>query len=177
MFLLGAYPSALHVAWRPPARKPVRAMAVDNEPTPFWNGADEDERIAQWKAAVGSRDGEWGEVTGVGDLNGSSGTWVDDNVLAPLGVGRDAACITDCIDTYFASEGGAARVADTCVPFVKTVGLPVPRLAPHPSEGAIVDGAPHALRLLDLELAQGHVAVPERDRGLRGAARVHGFLW
>ena len=85
VFILGAYPSALHVAWRPPRGKPIRAMAVDNEPVPFWNGHDEDDHVARWKAAVGFRDVEWGGVTRVGDLNGSSGLWVDNNVLGPLG--------------------------------------------------------------------------------------------
>lgn len=40
VFVLGAYPSALHVEWTPPSpHRPVRALAVDNEPEPFWNGA------------------------------------------------------------------------------------------------------------------------------------------
>jgi len=131
MFILGAYPSALHVAWRPPAGKPVRAMAVDNEPVPFWNGEREGEYIAQWKAAVGFRAGEWGTVAAAGKLNGSSGIWVDDNVLAPLGAGRDDVCISDCLDTYFSSDDGAARVADTYQPFAEGTGLPPARLAGH----------------------------------------------
>jgi hypothetical protein len=36
VFVLGAYPSALHVGWRPPEGKPIRAMVVDNEPEQFW---------------------------------------------------------------------------------------------------------------------------------------------
>lgn len=138
LFILGAYPSALHVAWRPPAGKPIRAMAVDNEPVPFWNDRDEDERVTRWKAEVGFRDGEWGEVRGVGDLNGSSGHWVDTNVLGPLGASRDDACITDCIDLYFSSSGGAARIADTYKPFAERAGLPAVTLLAHPSENDIV---------------------------------------
>jgi hypothetical protein len=49
VFVLGAYPSALHVRWTPPAgagHKPVQALAVDNEPWPFWDGGDERERVA-----------------------------------------------------------------------------------------------------------------------------------
>src|SRR5215212_6481198 len=35
MFVLGAYPSALHVRWRPPQGegRVVQALAVDNEPS------------------------------------------------------------------------------------------------------------------------------------------------
>jgi hypothetical protein len=139
LFILGAYPSALHVAWRPPTGKPIKAMAVDNEPEPFWNGQNEAEHIARWKKAVKFREGEWGEFTGVGPLNGSSGSWVDDKVLAPLGATRDGACITDCVDTYFASDGLAARVTDTYAPFATRVGLPAARLGAHPSENTIVE--------------------------------------
>jgi hypothetical protein len=40
VLVLGAYPSALHVRWSPPAGygRPVTALPVDNEPTPFWDG-------------------------------------------------------------------------------------------------------------------------------------------
>src|SRR5438552_3616039 len=58
LFVLGAYPSALHVRWAPPAGqgRVVRALAVDNEPRPFWNGADQEERVLHWQRAVGWRD-------------------------------------------------------------------------------------------------------------------------
>lgn len=138
VFILGAYPSALRVIWRPPTGRRIQALAVDNEPVPFWNGHGEEQYIATWKAAVGFRDGEWGKVAGVGDLNGSSGAWVDDNVLAPLRVRRDDACITDVVNTYCSSTGGGARIDDTYAPFAKRVGLPAARLAEHPSEDSIV---------------------------------------
>jgi hypothetical protein len=113
-------------------------MVVDNEPEPFWNGEGEENYIARWKKAVGFRHEEWGEVAGVGNLNGSSGPWVDDNVLEPLKAGHDEVFITDCVDTYFASNEGAKRIANSYMPFAKLNGLRVPDLAPHPSEGAIV---------------------------------------
>jgi hypothetical protein len=141
VFILGAYPSALHIAWRPPTGKPIKAMAIDNEPVAFWSGAGEEKYIAAWKKTVGFRDGEWGAVAGVGQLNGSSGKWVEENVLAPVGAGRDDACITDVLNTYFSSTGGAGRVADTYAPFAARVGLPAARLANHPSENIIVEQA------------------------------------
>jgi uracil-DNA glycosylase len=129
-------------------------MAVDNEPVPFWNGRDEDDHVARWKAAVGFRDGEWGEVAGVGALNGSSGDWVDVNVLQPLGAGREEACITDCVDLYFSSNDGATRVRDTYLPFAERVGLPRAQLSAHPSENDIVkQGVEHHRERLLRELA------------------------
>jgi hypothetical protein len=49
LFVLGAYSSALHVRWTPPEQtklRRIKALAVDNEPEPFWTGDDEPERIA-----------------------------------------------------------------------------------------------------------------------------------
>lgn len=113
VFVLGAYPSALHVRWTPPRPyRAVTALAVDNEPTPFWDGADQEARIESWKSAVRWA-AAWGAVAPVGALNGPSGAWVADRVLRPLGVARGEAWITDCLDTYRASTGAAARLADT----------------------------------------------------------------
>jgi hypothetical protein len=75
--ILGAYPSALHVAWTPPrGYKPVQALAVDNEPEVFWDGSDEPERIDAWQAAVAFRP-ERGRIAIAPRLNGSSGQWLD----------------------------------------------------------------------------------------------------
>jgi hypothetical protein len=170
VFILGAYPSALHVAWRLPEGRPIRAMAVDNEPVPFWNGEREDEYIAQWKTAVGFGNKEWGEIASAGKLNGSSGIWVDENILAPLGAGRDDACITDCLDTYFSSEDGAARVADTYQPFAEKAGLPLARLALHPSEDTIAEQGVrlHRGRLLrELSQAAPDIVVTLGNAALR----------
>jgi len=35
LFVLGAYPSALHVRWTAPDGASIAAMPVDNEPEPF----------------------------------------------------------------------------------------------------------------------------------------------
>jgi hypothetical protein len=137
VFILGAYPSALHVSWRAPTGEPIHALAVDNEPLPFWSGDGEDAYITRWKALVGFRDGDWGRIAGVGRSNGSSGRWVDDKVLIPLKARRDDAWITDCLDTYFSSERGAAAVAERYSPFAVRAGLPAASLAVHPTESTI----------------------------------------
>jgi hypothetical protein len=151
VFVLGAYPSALHVRWTPPARSglgPVRALAVDNEPEPFWDGADDADRVGAWQAEWASD--EYGSFAPAGRLNGSSGRWVDAHVLEPLAARRDEVWFTDCLDTYRGSHGQAKRIADTYMPFAEQVALPESLLGEHPSEKAIVreclDG--HRERLL-----------------------------
>ena len=166
--VLGAYPSALHVEWcPPPPYKRIAALAVDDEPTPFWNGADEAARIERWSQAVGFRP-SWGTVRGVGRLNGSSGLWVERDVLQPLGVTRDEVWITDALDTYRASTGQGKRIADTYEPFAETIGLPSAVLPVHPDEGDIVaEAVAQQLGRLRDEL---RVAVPELVVTLGNAA-------
>ena len=172
LFILGAYPSALHVAWTPPPGKgkPVKAVAVDNEPEPFWTGTDQDERVAAWTKAVGFIEGKHGRVSPVGELNGSSGCWVDDNVLRPLKVGRSDAWITDCLDTYRCSEALAKRLEDTYSEFAVEAGLPASVLSPHPGEDEIVAEAlqEHRQRLLqELEAARPSMVVTLGNAALR----------
>lgn len=144
IFLLGAYPSALHVEWTPPEPwKPVRALPVDDEPTPFWDGTDEADRVRSWATRIGFAPA-WGSVRPVGALNGSSGVWVRDMVLAALGAAHADAWVSDCLDTYRASTGATHRLDDTYAPFARSAGLLGTRIGAHPSEDAIVD---EALRL------------------------------
>jgi uracil-DNA glycosylase len=139
VFVLGAYPSALHVQWTPPqGYKRIRAIAVDNEPEPFWNGEGEEERIERWKRAVKFDPAVMGEVRTAGSLNGRSGRWVEENVLEPLGVGKGDAWITDALDTYRCSAALAARLLDTYDEFAMRAGLPGARLPRHPDEKQII---------------------------------------
>lgn len=176
LFILGAYPSALHVGWNPPgSAKPIRAVAVDNEPEPFWTGERELGFIEEWKRVIGFRD-EWGSVSGCGKLNGSSGSWVEKKVLAPLDVRRSSAWITDCLDTYFESDTAARRLdAQELLSVLGDCGIPGRQHRPHPLEGAIVQEAKqqHRERLLG-ELLE---AEPELVVTLGNAAqRVFGSL-
>lgn len=107
LFVLGVYPSALHVRWQPPDGRPIGALAVDDEPTVFWDGADAKERIEDWKKAV-DWSPSWGTVGGAGG-NGSSGRHVVDHVLTPLGVSADRVHFTDCLPTYFVKDGAGSQ--------------------------------------------------------------------
>ena len=178
VFLLGAYPSALHVEWNAPAPfKGVKALAVDNEPVPFWTGTDEAERIEGWKARVGWRE-DWGTVGPVGPLNGSSGLWVEQKVLSPLKASRAETWITDCLDTYRFSHGQQDVVTEKFTTFAAKLGLPwegVPRELQHPSEDDIVREAAeqHHKRLMtELRTAVPQLVVTLGNAALRVFARL-----
>jgi hypothetical protein len=175
LFVLGAYPSALHIRWtgppEPDAKRPVsiRALPVDNEPTPFWIGDDETEQIGKWKQRVDWTD-EWGVAEPVGHLNGSSGRWIDECVLQPLGHTRSEAHITDCLDTYRASDAVARAIEERFAPFCERHDLERSRLAAHPSESGIVKEAldSHAARLRsELSTAQPELIVTLGNAALR----------
>ena len=87
LLVLGAYPSALHASWRPPAGsglKPVRAVPVADEPSPFWDGRDAQQRVADWVAAFGIVASRHGSFATPERLNGPSGAWVTGELLEPL---------------------------------------------------------------------------------------------
>lgn len=177
VFVLGAYPSALHVRWVPPddsGLKPIRALAVDNEPWPFWDGNDERDRIEVWSEQW--FDDRCGTVAPAGSLNGSSGRWVRDQVLRPLGARPDDVWITDCLDTYRASDGQRRRIVDTYDALADEFGLPTAMLGEHPDEDQIVREALDTQRqrlLRELEVVSPEVIVTLG----RAAARVlHAIL-
>ena len=140
LVVLGVYPSALHIRWTLPDRSAsVSALAVDDEPTVFWDGNDAAERIAQWQAAVGWRDA-WGTV-GAAAGNGSSGRHVVDHVLAPLRVAPEAVHFTDCLPIYFVKSGPRSqgdRIRSVYGPFAAAGGLASAELPPRPSTADLV---------------------------------------
>jgi uracil-DNA glycosylase len=178
LFLLGAYPSALHVEWKPPAPfQRIAALAVDNEPEPFWTGKDEEARIEAWRAAVGWK-AEWGTFGPVGPLNGSSGQWLDERLLKPLRTTRAETWITDCLDTYRFSHGQQKAVTERFEPFASKKGLDwkgVPPELEHPDEDAIVKQTieQHQKRLLgELKTAAPRLVVTLGNAALRVFARL-----
>lgn len=144
-------------------------MPVDDEPVPFWDGSDEDARLEAWKTAV-SFDPAWGSVGRVARLNGSSGLWVVKHVLEPLRAGWSETWVTDCLDTYHASTGASARVADTYRPFAEAFRLRPAVLKGHPNETAVVREAlaNHRARLLsELRSAKPELVVTLGNAALR----------
>lgn len=139
-FVLGAYPSGLHVAWQPPPgyRSLVRALIVDNEPMPFWDGSDVEHRTAKWLQDVGWDD-SWGSIRCAPWHNGPSGKRLATHILEPLHLTRDQVCITDCLNSSRLNPGQATRVADTYTPAAEALNLPECTLEPVPAgEAGIV---------------------------------------
>ena len=150
-FILGAYPSALHIRWTlpdlgklklpPDPANQIKAIAVENEPEPFWSGGENEKKlIADWKQAVGWKE-SWGKAEPAGALNGSSGVWVDDKVIKPICKNRASVWITDSLDTYRCSSALAKRIENTYKPFAERLSLPMANLLRHPSENEIVEEA------------------------------------
>ncbi len=157
LFVLGVYPSALHVHWDAPAWarstlgiKGIGAVAVDDEPTVFWDGADGSARVDALRAAVGFADGDedgcWGKVRPAG--NGTSGVSAAAAVLQPLGVLPSEAWFTDALDRFFVKRatGGATRqqadaIDQEYAPFADALGLAKSSLPLRPSPDALVSQA------------------------------------
>jgi hypothetical protein len=150
--VLGVYPSALHVRWTPPAWAehiegvaPIGALAVDDEPTVFWDGRSpsEAELVERWMRHVGFRPGDapgdWGHVRPAG--NGTSGRPVAERVLRPLGITPDQATFSDCVNTYFVKGGRGSQGAswrERFEPFAAEAGLAAPTIPARPAVDDLV---------------------------------------
>ncbi len=146
-FVLGVYPSALHVQWRLPAwahekagKSVIGSLAISDEPEVFWDGAGAERLVAEWKARVGFRDGDgpsqWGQVFAAG--NGTSGRPVRDHVLVPLGLDPVDVWFTDVVNTYFVKtgkgqQGAAVGLFNTVAPHMDLAEARLPA-RPTPAE-------------------------------------------
>jgi hypothetical protein len=154
LFVLGVYPSALHARWRRPDGAVVAALAVDDEPAVFWDGADAAARIDRWRELVGWSPA-WGS-TGAVPGNGSSGRHVLEHVLRPLGVPAGRTHFTDCLPTYFVKRGSSSQTAairKVYDPFAARHGLPLADLPERPApkdlvRRAVAEEGPHLARQL-----------------------------
>ena len=97
IFILGAYSSALHAMWRFGAggSDRVQALAIANEPEPFWDGTDQLHLIARHRPP-------FGELL-LTPQNGPSGTALRDKYLIPLDIDAPRCWITDVVNTYFST--------------------------------------------------------------------------
>jgi hypothetical protein len=132
-FVLGVYPSALHVQWTHPEAR-VAALAVAPEPWPFWPGDDQEDRVHAWQAEVGWQE-EWGTARPVGRLNGSSGQAAAERVLKPLGVNFDGVWTTDALPFFHVHRGAETQgdaMSTRYDPFAAKRNLPRHRLPTRP---------------------------------------------
>ena len=141
-FVLGVYPSALHIRWSGPEQR-IAALAVAEEPWPFWTGEDEVERVEQWRRAVGWLP-EWGSTEPAGRLNGSSGQAVRDGILHPLGLTQDQVWLSDALPFFHVHRGSGTQgdaMSGRYDPFARTHGLPLHQLPDRPSTGQLIQRA------------------------------------
>lgn len=173
VFVIGAYPSALHARWIPPegsTLRQVKALPVADEPSPFWNGTDASDLVREWIATNDFDPATHGSFFPAPKFNGTSGKWVDDRVLEPLGATRESTWITDCLDTYRLSNGARKALTDTYDPARSRYGWPAWRLRPHPSEDEVVQesGSWHKDRLrVELATCRPELVVTLGNAALR----------
>lgn len=119
--IIGTYPSALHVSWRVPsyltkklpatATGRVASLAVDVEPTVFWDGEDADRRVEQWKESVGFVEGD--DPGSHGRLspatNGPSGVGLMDGYIRALPFRLEDTAFVDVYPVYFVKRGSTGR--------------------------------------------------------------------
>jgi uracil-DNA glycosylase len=115
----------------------VKALPVADEPSPFWNGDDAPTYVKTWIAAQDFDPATHGTFAPAPKFNGTSGQWVDTNVIAALGCTRADTWITDCLDTYRLSNGAHKALDDTYDSARARYGWPVWHLRGHPSEDEV----------------------------------------
>jgi uracil-DNA glycosylase len=184
-FVLGVYPSALHVRWSREG-KTVQALAVDVEPTVFWDGADAVERVAAWKEAIGFRP-EWGAVASAG--NGTSGDRLNTQILDPLGVDEADVWFSDLVPWFFVKKRSGASgprqqleaIQEDYAPFAAREGLPEAKLPERLPIAKLVSYAvaerrEHIRRELLASETRVLITLGEEPRSVveRIADRVHG---
>lgn len=172
-FVLGAYPSAVHVEWMPPSGlgRRVRALPVDNEPYPFWDGSGMDHFVERWRTEHFRP--EWGEVRPT-SFNGSSGREIQSRWLAPLDIAPDQAFITDCLDTSMMSNGVESALNAVYRPLGDRLGLPDVDMKPHPSESAIVRDAQRERLARQIAASDARTVVTLGNAAARVVAEMSG---
>lgn len=193
--VVGVYPSAWHVTWTAPAhlvaagaRGKVNALAVDVEPTVFWNGdgADFGTRLASWQHESGFVEGD--HPGGHGRLsrtspptNGSSGLKVEQRYLAPLGIAPDETAFTDICPVFFVKHGSGERreqgdaIAAEFDGIARHLGHQPSSLPRRPSPAALVRMAVDEFKqrlIADLEAADAPVVITLGEEVLQALRRI-----
>jgi hypothetical protein len=121
VLIIGVYPSAVPARWIGADGRSIRAVAVADEPEPFWTGHSAETKIATVAATVPAQAGRIELAKG---HNGRSGQALDELVLAPLALTRDQIRVADIDNRYMANPSQQAAVARAYVPLVERGMLP-----------------------------------------------------
>ena len=152
VLVVGVYPSAFHVAWSPPLaldrrapearRRPlISSLAVDVEPTVFWNGIRPSpaDVFDAWMAASEFDHGAHGMVRP--GVNGPSGAGLIAEFLGPLRVDAARCAFTDAVPWFFVksdAKGQGAAIRDRFAPVAEVLGVHVGSLPPRPTRRNLV---------------------------------------
>ncbi len=117
--VIGTYPSALHVGWRPPAYVTmpdgssgrVASLAIDVEPTVFWDGTEADRLVAEWSARVGFVEGNEPGAHGIltTATNGPSGSGLTEKYFPALPFTVEDTAFLDVYPVYFVKTGTSSQ--------------------------------------------------------------------
>jgi hypothetical protein len=188
--VVGVYPSAWHVTWTVPshlvadgARGKVGALAVDVEPTVFWDGNDDfSDTLAEWVDLVGFTEGDHGTIDQRSpSANGSSGRKVAERYLAPGGLTPGQAAFTDVCPVFFVKQGSGKRrgqgdaIATEFDGIAAELGHSQSSLPRRPSPKALVEMAITEFKqrlVSDLEAADAPAVITLGDEVLQVLRRI-----
>jgi len=95
VFVLGVYASAVHAKWLHDGKIICQALAVASEPYIFWDGNEEEARQIIDSINISEEIGKL--VPANKNLNGPSAKVLKNNILKPLGVGREQSWLCDLL--------------------------------------------------------------------------------
>jgi hypothetical protein len=166
-------------------------LAVDVEPTVFWNGnpADYPEMLAAWRAETGFLEGDGAGTHGwISDVpppaNGSSGFKVEARYLRPLGIAADTAAFTDVYPVFVTKSTGRGpggrreqgdAIRDEYDAIADAMGRSPSSLPSRPTARLLVKGALELFQgriLHDLEAADASRVISLGDEALQVLRRI-----
>ena len=120
----------------------ISSLAVDVEPTVFWDGTNPTpaEELERWKVAVGFDPTTHGTVR-VGN-NGPSGSGLVNEILAPLGIDPSNAAFTDAVPWFFVKSGPGSQgdaIREQFNPIARRLELVEGELPARPTTRALVE--------------------------------------
>ncbi len=202
--VVGVYPSAFHVAWRPPAdldprgptvnRPLISSLAVDVEPVVFWDGITPSpaQLLESWREAVGFHDGMGTVRPG---HNGPSGAGLIAQTFAPLGLEPADVAFTDVVPWFFVKGGRGSQgdaISSRFQPLAPSIGADLGSLPARPTPGdlaaiaaserrrdslrrELVDAGAPLIITLGQEAIDSIVAVADETRGVQQRLSPDGY--
>lgn len=121
VFVLGVYASAVHARWMQDGKVVCPALAVASEPRIFWDGNEDEAREIIGRIKIPA---ELGTLSPAGkNLNGPSAKVLDEQILAPLGFGREDAWLCDLLPESRINSGQKKAIERCYNEYIGKYGL------------------------------------------------------